>query len=208
MDPTTFSAFRDLVTSRRSVRRFAPKAVDPALITAVMEAIRFSPSPTNRMCFRFVGVTDPLLLQSMKNDVMLQVEEVSKTLDREAAETFREYARWFSFFDQAPLAIVGLFRVFASRLPGGTGTEPSIEGLAEVQAFGGAVHALMLGLHAQGLGSCWMSGPLIAESQIERLLHVERPWRVGAVIPVGWPEKMPAVPRKPELGTFFSWFPA
>ncbi|NLI75351.1 MAG: nitroreductase family protein [Candidatus Riflebacteria bacterium] len=204
---TPFPAFRDLLTSRRSVRRFLPKPVDPDLITSVMEAVRFSPAPTNRQCFRFMAASDPLLLQSVKNDVMRKVEGISARLDGEAAETFREYAKWFTFFDQAPLAIFGIFRIFASRLPSGSRSDASLEGVAEIQAFGGAVHALMLGLHAQGLGSCWMSGPLVAATQIEHLLHIDRPWRIGAVIPVGWPDKAPAVPKKPALETFFSWFP-
>jgi len=208
MDQKTFSIFRDLVTSRRSVRKFAPRPVDPGIVKSVMEAVRFSPSPTNRQCFRFIAVQDPLILQSLKIDVIRKIDEISETLEGESSQAFREYAKWFTFFEQAPLVVFGLFRTFVSRLPGGRKSERRLEGLAEIQAFGGAVHAMLLGLYAMDLGSCWMSGPLVTVTQIEELLHIERPWQVGAVIPVGWPESSPPVPKKPGIDAFFGWFPA
>lgn len=207
MDSKIFTGFRDLLSSRRSVRKFASRPVEPELVKAVMDAVRYSPAPTNRQCFKFVAVSDPLILQSLKHDVMRKAEEISENLEGDSAEVFREYTKWFTFFDQAPLVLFGLYRIFASRLPSGRKNEQTLEGVAEIQAFGGGIHALLLGLHAQGLGSCWMSGPLVAVTQIEHLLNVERPWRVGAVIPVGWPEKAPPTPKKPALEAFFSWFP-
>jgi nitroreductase len=204
----SFDGFLDLLTHRRSVRKFRPDPVDLALVEKVLAGVRFAPTPTNRQCFRFLAISDPLVLQTMRHDVLRRIDSISQKLDADAGTMFREYSKWFTFFDQAPLVIFGLFRVFASRLPVDESPDKErLEGLAEVQAFGGAVHALLLGLHALGLGSCWMSGPLIAENQLEQLLQVERPWRLGAVVPVGWPEAKGEAPHKPALEAIFSSFP-
>ncbi len=200
-----FRSFSELMRQRRSVRQYKHEPVDPAVLESVLESVRFSPTPTNRLCYRFVAVNEPLQLQAMRQAVLTRVEEVAGRLDETTAEEFRRYSRWFTFFDQAPVVLIGLYRVFVSRLPAGDGDDNPIEGLAEIQAFGGAMHACLLGLQAKGLGACWMSGPLLAEERLIQLLRVERPWRLGAVIPVGWPEGGAPMPKKPELGSVLTW---
>lgn len=192
-----------LLRERRSVRQFRHEPVDPALIEAALDDVRFAPAPTNRQCFRFLAVNDPLVLQAMRLDVVARVEQVAQRLDEVAAEEFRRYSTWFTFFDRAPVVLFGLYRVFVSRLPDGESNLP--EGLAEIGAFGGAVHALLLALHVRGLGACWMSGPLLAEEKLLALLRLEKPWRIGAVLPVGWPQGAAACPKKPELAQMLGW---
>jgi len=207
MNPESLCDFLELIKTRRSVRRFRCEKIDSELIKTVMEAVKFSPTPTNRQCFQFLAVSDPLLLKSMRQEILVKIDEISKNLSEEAATAFREYSQWFTFFDQAPVVLFGLYRIFVSRFPSGKDSGKSLEGMAEIQAFGGAVNSLLLALHAQGLAGCWMSGPLIAEEGIERILRIESPWRLGAVIPVGLPESIPPVPKKPTLDAVFSWFP-
>ncbi|HOY67442.1 MAG TPA: nitroreductase family protein [Candidatus Ozemobacteraceae bacterium] len=205
-DMDVFDAFSAPVIARRSVRQFRPDPVDPALIRRVLETVRYAPAPTNRHCFRFLAVSDQLLLQSMSQDVSRRIDEIAGRLDGESAAAFRDYSKWFTFFDRAPLVLFGAYRSFASRLPSGE-NDRTLEGLAEIQAFGGAVHALLIGLHAVGLGSCWMSGPLVAENPLERLLDLQKPWRLGAVIPVGWPAVRPKCPKKPSVEDILVWYP-
>lgn len=202
-----FDTFSELLAGRRSIRQFRPDPVDPVLISRIIEGVRFSPAPTNRQCFRFIAVSDRLLLQSMSQDVSRRIDEIAGRLDENSAAAFRDYSKWFTFFDRAPVVLFGAYRSFVSRLPTGE-NDRTLEGLAEIQAFGGAVHALLIGLHALGLGSCWMSGPLVAENPLERLLCIEKPWRLGAVIPVGWPVGKPVCPKKPAGEDILSWYPA
>jgi len=202
----TFGRFSELLEARRSVRQFRPDPVDPAIIARVMDAVRFSPTPTNRYCFKFIAVSDRLLLQSMSQDVSRRIDDIVRQLDDRPAATFRDYSKRFTFFDHAPVVLFGAYRSFESRLPTGENNR-ALEGLAEIQAFGGAVHALLLGLHAVGLGCCWMSGPLVAENPLERLLRIETPWHLGAVIPVGWPAATPPCPKKPAIEDVLCWYP-
>ena len=195
----------DDLRQRRSIRRFRGDPVPRETIDRIMDAVRFSPTPTNRLCFRFLGIQQPLLIESIRQEVVTSIEQVASQLDEESARTFREYSQWFTFFDRAPVLIIGLFRVFSSRLPATGGNMPSLEGIAELQAFGGAIHALLLEAHHHNLGGCWMSGPLIAEDRLLRLLQIEKPWRIGALVPIGFPESQPKAPKKPSVQDMFTW---
>ena len=198
-------AYSDLVKQRRSIRRFQHRAFPLELLSEVMEEVRFVPTPTNRQCYRFLGVQNPLLIERMRLEILTRTEEIAGRLDEKSGQSFREYSQWFTFFDNAPVVLVGLFRLFSSRLPVGDPGQPPLEGVAELQAFGGAVQTLLLSLQARGLGSCWMSGPLIAEERLLRLLHIEKPWRLGAIIPVGLPDQPAACPKKPQVSEIFGW---
>ncbi|MFZ2958174.1 MAG: nitroreductase family protein [Candidatus Ozemobacteraceae bacterium] len=200
--------FQKLIRERRSVRKFLHEPIDPELIAGAIDDARFSPTPTNRQCYRFIAVSDPIILQAMRQDILARIEEIAVRLSPDTAASFKEYAKWFTFFDQAPVVMFGLYRLFTSRLPDGGESSRRLEGLAELPAFGGAVHALLLALHARGLGSCWMSGPLIADDKLESRLSLESPWRLGAVIPVGKAAQKPPTPRKPDPSAVFSWFPS
>lgn len=193
-----------IIRERRSIRRFRPDPVPVSLLHDVFEEIRFMPCPTNRQCFQFVAVEHQLKIQAMKQEIVTEVERMVQKLDTEDGEKFRKYAEFFTFFEKAPLTIVGLYRTFVSRLPSGDPAAESIQGLAEIQAFGGAVSALLLELHARGLGACWMTGPLIAERRILQVLDVENPWRLGAVIPIGYPLEKADCPKKPPREKVFS----
>jgi nitroreductase len=52
---------------------------------------------------------------------------------------------------------------------------------------GAAVQLLVTAAHAMGYGSCWMSAPVLAAERLERLLGIEPPAQVAAVVPVGLP---------------------
>lgn len=201
-DPKTI--FSTLVRERRSTRKFSHNSIDIQEITEIFEDIRYMPCPTNRQCFRFLGIRNPLIIQAMRQEIMTEVEAAAQCLDSDEAEKFRKYSEFFTFFDRAPFVIIGLYRNFVSRLPSGDPKADSIQGLAEVQAFGGAVSALLLSLHARNYSACWMTGPLIAENRIRRLLLVEDPWRLGAVIPLGRAVQAAECPKKPSVEKIFT----
>ena len=66
-----------------------------------------------------------------------------------------------------------------------------------IQQMGGFVAHLLLVFHSMGLGTCWMSGPLIAKREIEEILKVPEEWSLVALVPVGYSaESPPTKPRK------------
>ena len=61
-----------------------------------------------------------------------------------------------------------------------------------------AMQNLLLMAADTGLGASGMTGPLIADDQIRRILDIAPSWELAALIPVGYPaEEPPPTERKP-----------
>jgi nitroreductase len=57
---------------------------------------------------------------------------------------------------------------------------------------------MLLAIHALGYGSCWMTGPTVAQATFEQLLGFGKGKFIAALLPVGVPdENPPARNRKP-----------
>ena len=66
-----------------------------------------------------------------------------------------------------------------------------------VQSTSAAVAYLMLVLHQMGLGTLWMTGPLHAKADIEKLLKIPEGMDMVTLVPVGYPAESPTRERKP-----------
>lgn len=64
-----------------------------------------------------------------------------------------------------------------------------------IQTVAAAVQNLLLAAHAEGLGACWMTGPLHVADEIQA--HLGTDGKVlAAVIPLGYPDEIPSVPKR------------
>jgi coenzyme F420-0:L-glutamate ligase/coenzyme F420-1:gamma-L-glutamate ligase len=50
---------------------------------------------------------------------------------------------------------------------------------------------LLLAAHAEGLGACWMCGPLFAPQAVLDALDLPADWEPQALIVLGWPAERP-----------------
>src|SRR5262245_4919435 len=78
---------------------------------------------------------------------------------------------------------------------------------AELCSTSAAIMALLLQAHAEGLGACWMAGPMIARDEICALLDIAEPWRMVGAVALGHPAQ-PEPPRQPRksLDKVVTWF--
>jgi coenzyme F420-0:L-glutamate ligase/coenzyme F420-1:gamma-L-glutamate ligase len=68
---------------------------------------------------------------------------------------------------------------------------------AELCSTSAAVMALLLQAHAEGLGGCWMAGPMVARDELHAQLGIRPPWRMVGAVALGWPAEAPDPrPRK------------
>jgi coenzyme F420-0:L-glutamate ligase/coenzyme F420-1:gamma-L-glutamate ligase len=81
---------------------------------------------------------------------------------------------------------------------------------AELCSTSAAIMALLLQAHAEGLGACWMAGPMVARDDIHSLLEISVPWRmVGAVAlghPVGSPGSPASLPTRKPIAKISNWY--
>jgi nitroreductase len=70
--------------------------------------------------------------------------------------------------------------------------------LPGLQSVSAAIQNMLLMVHALGYGSCWMTGPLVAQEAFEKLLGFGKEKSIVALLPIGVPaESPPARSRKP-----------
>lgn len=209
-------AMLDFLSMRRSVRAFTAAPVPRDVLERLLQAAVTAPSPTNRQPWRFAVVTHTSLRQRITEAVRTRAEEM-KAIIRQGhhAEDFGKYGDFF----HEPLAtaaaiIVPQYRVYpdliANLVASGGGDPSKFHTAASMQAelcsTSAAVMALLQQALAEGLGACWMSGPMIARDAVQGLLDIREPWKMVGAVAVGYPAELPVKqPRKP-LAQVVTWF--
>ena len=186
-----YEGLRELCSQRKSVRAFEDKPVPRDLIEKIKDLASTSPYVSGRTNWDILVVTDPDIIRRMAETVREACSDVKKRMRDEFIEVFEQYSENFTFFYHAQVLFVPLFRVaptFSCMI-----TDPDAEMLQwERDGFVKSIScvAFLIHLAAQslGLGSCYMTGPLIAEDELREILHVKPGKNIGAIIPVGYPK--------------------
>jgi nitroreductase len=191
--------------TRRSRRVFEAKPIPKEILGRLMHAAVTAPSNTNRQPWRFAVVTKASVRKQIANAVRTRGEEIKAIIKRgHHAEDFANYGDFFHEpLDSAAAIVIPQWRdypdLIADFIASGGGdpkqwhTASSMQ--AELCSTCAAVMALLLQAHAEGLGACWMAGPMIAKPDIEGLLGIREPFRMVGAIALGWPTGGP--PQSP-----------
>jgi nitroreductase len=203
------------LATRRSVREFTAAPVARAVIERVLAAAMSAPSATNRQPWRFTVVT----AAAIRERIVAAVRARTEALDR-AIQPGRHAAEWGAYGDffwqplaTAPVIIIPAVREHADALAGflrSAGADPESFALPSAMqpercALGGAVLALMLQAHAEGLGSAWMAGPMVARSEVEALCSITAPWQMAGAIALGAPTVVPTAPARRAPDQIVRW---
>ena len=170
----------EAIRTRRSLRKYSGRPVEPEKLQAVLEAVRQAPSWANSQCWSLIVVEQ-----------------------REVREKLSELSYVESFFSaygyssnpardalaQAPIVIVAC-------------ADPARSGNLYGQQYymadmGIAMENLMLAAHDQGLGSVFVG--VFQEDQLKSLLKIPDSVKVVGLFPLGYPEggAKSGPPRKP-----------
>lgn len=190
----------ECIHGRRSVRRFRPEPPEREKLETLLEAARWAPSNHNRQAWKFLVVEDRRTIDSMAAAVEGRLDSMlaaSSTPSRYADE-LRENS---TLFKRAPAVIVALHReptafslAFMAEIERGR----LISG--ELVSSAMAVQNMLLAAHAAGLGACVLTGPLVAEDEIRRLLDIPGAYNLTCLVAVGYPSENPAAPRRKSIG--------
>jgi nitroreductase len=203
--------------SRRSVRTFTPQPVPREVLERLLQAATSAPSNTNRQPWRFAVVSQAALRAELAAAVRERAAEIKAIIQRgHHAEDFGNYSDFFHEpLESAAVIIVPQYREYPDLIAnliasgGGDPTQYHTAGTmqAELCSTSAANMALLLQAHAEGLGACWMAGPMIARDRIHALLHIAAPWTMVGAIALGYPEKVPPPgPGRKSLERVVQWF--
>lgn len=176
----------EAIRTRRSVRKFTDRPVEPEKLQTVLASAQAAPSWANLQCWRFVVVQAPAVKE--------RISELSYLEEYFAAKGYKSNpAR--KALAEAPVVIV------ACADPGQSG---DVRGqdyyLADV---GIATENLMLAAHAVGLGSVFVG--VFNEDALRALLRIPPAIRIVGLFPLGYPEGelRAGPPRKPLVEIVF-----
>ena len=171
----------EAIKTRRSVRKFSDRPVEPEKLKTVLEAAQMAPSWANMQCSRFVVVQD--------REVRARISELSYVAEFFASKGYKSNPAQKALAE-APLVIVAC-------------AEPERSGNMRGQEYyltdvGIATENLMLAAHALGLGSVFVG--VFDEDELRTLLQIPRSVRIVGLFPLGYPQgEMKAGPPRKAL---------
>jgi len=196
----------ELMKSRRSIRRFKPECPSREMVLRLIEAAVTAPSASNKQPWRFLIITNRTVIEQLAAAVRNAVDHVARHIEPASEQMFRNYGDYFTRFENAPAVIVTLFRSLTvlsnlvdSNLPSTVrGRIHRMERDSGLIGVSMAMQNLLLMAHESGLGASGMTGPLVADDEIRRILEISPSWEVAGLIPIGFPaEEPPGTGRKP-----------
>ncbi|HEX5641778.1 MAG TPA: nitroreductase family protein [Thermoleophilia bacterium] len=202
--PTTRAGFEAVVRDPCHVRHFRDDAVPREDVEHMVDLAMCAASTCSAQAWRFLAVQDQGLIAAMRAAVLERFEELALTPGLALQEHKRTAARAQALlFAKAPLCIAVL------ALPSGSPIEELMElaGMTqeehdrlcvrpELQSAGAAVQLLTTSAHSLGYAACWTCAPIVAGERLERLLQVEAPARLVALVAIGRPAEQPTSTRR------------
>jgi nitroreductase len=178
----------EAIKGRRSVRKFKSTPVPKDLIEKIFEVALWAPSGMNRQNWKFFVLAGERKeeLVSISSTSFQYLEPQLQQLYAEKPKIIESTRRFFKRLGEAPIVVCAYF-------------EPAnMEDVTSFQNVAAAIQNLLLVAHAEGLGTCWMTGPVTVANEISRFLGV-KDMTLVAITPMGYPDETPKVPpRKPD----------
>ncbi len=178
----------EAIYNRRSHRLFKPDMPPKEVLQRVIEAALWAPSGTNAQAWEITVMAGRL----REEFVALASRSITHLMPILRAAAIPEkgqqmVARFFQDLGGAPVVIA----VTVYKNP------DSHMNIANIQSGAALMQNLLLAAHAEGLGTCWMTGVLYVEKEL--LDYLGKPdQQLLAITPIGYSAKEPPVPpRKP-----------
>lgn len=186
------------------MRNWQNKDVPDEVLKQALELATHAPSGMNYQGWKFVVVKNKDMINAIADAVRSRAqrvaswEETARHMENPQAMVERA-----GFFTKAPVLIAVYSQIYPSSrdqiyLERMTHDEEaalmkSWLDLANprIQSVASAIAYLLLALHAQGLGSVWMTGPMQAKGDVEQLLGKPEGFDLVALIATGYPDETP-----------------
>ena len=202
------SDFLKVIETRRSVRKFKSTPIPRKDLLKIIKAASMAPSGGNQQNWHFIIIENKKIKEVLRLAVEQAVNDLlAKVNSKKASEEISSYSKYFTFFTAAPVLICVVEKPYDSLITRllEKYTQTKRISTAGIQSVSAAIENLLLAAHDLGYGACWMTGPLIAKESFHKVLKINAPDQIAALIPVGIPDSMPGTPsRKPpeEITTF------
>ncbi len=192
-----YQALLELIQSRRSIRHFTDRRPSRDDIARIVEAARWAPSNHNRQGWKFIVFDDPDALHDLAGDIHASLSERIASAQRLPKAQARLMLYYATLFAGAPCAILVMHKAsmsIARELLAGAARPEWISGEPLSAAL--AVENMLLAAQSLGMGTCIMTGPLLAGDVWGRIDELPLGFEPTCLVALGYPAKTPAAPRK------------
>lgn len=152
------------IRERRSVRSYQKKNITEDIVDKLIDSLLWAPSAGNLQARKFFFIKD----ERLKEDI------ASAALNQ-------------NFIAEAPLVVVGCTDSRISSRYGDRGVY-----LYSIQDVAVSIMGMMLVAYENGLGTVWVGA--FKEGEIAELLQLPQNLRPVAIVPVGYPMRIPSPP--------------
>jgi nitroreductase len=185
----------DLITSRRSIRRFKQELPSRTVIQECLEAAVWAPNPTNQQPWEFIVLAGeklaavnecieerffermqgsgfdnlPEACEKRKDEIM---ETISRVAEQDGINPAQFFEKMLRFFD-APVAVLFLHY---------TSNEDSYK-----LGTAAALQNFLLAAHARGLGTCWLGIVALCQDDVKAQLAIPEDKTILGGVAVGIP---------------------
>jgi len=202
----------NLIRSRRSIRRWQDKEVPEGLLMQAIELATWAPNAGNQQNWHFYVILNQDTIKAIADAVQASADRIASWSEADNFGYAGGWQRRASFFRNAPAAIAVSAAQYQSLVDQILATREKTDPQAgqmrqwrnisnsRIQSVASAIAYLLLILHQMGLGAVWMTGPIQAKGEIEKILRVPPEMDIIAFIPVGYPGESPSPNERQPVG--------
>lgn len=186
----TPEALLSWIESRRSIRQFEDRPVPRPLLERILRTACAAPSAHNSQPWRFAVVSAGEERRKLAGRMADEFRRDLRADGLKEADVEARVVRAVERLQRAPAAVIlcGTMRGMDASADKRRDQAEQTMALQSVSLAGGQ---LLLAAHAEGLGACWMCGPLFAPQAVRETLRLPADWEPQALIVLGWPADQP-----------------
>lgn len=169
----------EAIENRRSVRKYEDKEIPEAVLEEILKAVQWAPSWANTQCWEIVVVK-------------------SASTKKRIEETIAPKNPATRAITEAPVVLAVCGKLKSS----GYYKDVAVTKFGDWYLFdlGIATQNICLAAHALGLGTVIVG--LFDHEKLKGVLNVPTGYEAVALIPVGYPAKIPKAPKRRDIGEF------
>ena len=194
----------DVITSRKSIRRYTDDPIPDEMIDKILEAARWAPTGENEQPWRLIVVRDPetrnkigqiakmgsgmrCTAEYSLGQIQPRFEGIADVEKREAVMKFMYTGDVSLFPAKAPLVIVVAGQV-----------KEMFDTPYDLSA---CIENMLLEAHSLGIGACWVHGPAVYPRVVNKLKELLKiptgmaDYKILSIVSFGWPESPRRHPR-------------
>jgi coenzyme F420-0:L-glutamate ligase/coenzyme F420-1:gamma-L-glutamate ligase len=186
----------DAIATRRSIRRFAPREVSPAIVRELIAAAVAAPAPHHSRPWRFVEVgpeARPRLIEAMT--AAWRADAASDGLSDSRIEGALRRSR--KQMADAPLLLLACIELGSAR-SWPDDRRRAAERDMYMQSLGAALQNLLLAAHVRGLGGYLKGAPLFCQAAVAEALALPDGLQPAFLVLLGYPAEGAGPPTRPD----------